>query len=269
MVMYRDIKRVALWCSLAILAGPTLAASLYTETFSDGNTAGWKNQPFGEMFVTNVLAGGNPGGALVGTFFAEEPFPPFDDVFVATGLSQTANFVGDYTEVDAWVLGFDFLAANVAPSKLDVRLFAGTGTNQLVVLYTVGNTNTPVGVWRSYKLPLLAASLGDWKGDTNWFSNILTNITKVEFQVTRSDTNAQSYYLDNIFLDRVPEAVLMTDTNQLWLHMRNGAEYRYQAANELPAGSWTDLATFTASNAVYSVTVPATNDWRFYRMLMK
>lgn len=271
MLMLRDIKRVSLWCWLSLLTGPVLAASLYTETFSDGNTAGWRAQN-SFMIVTNITDGGNPGGALRGSFdayFGIPPPPPLTSI-MATGDFNTANFMGDYKEIDAWVMGLDFNAVDILPGDFIVLIYSGSSN---VISRELKSYVTQTNTWYSFRLPLLASNLGGWGGDVALFDSIMTNVARIEIRLSRTDlvefSPAQAYLVDNIFLDRVPEAVLMTDTNQLWLHMRNGAEYRYQAANELPAGSWTDLATFTASNAVYSVTVPATNDWRFYRMLMK
>ncbi|HMO52549.1 MAG TPA: hypothetical protein PKE26_11550 [Kiritimatiellia bacterium] len=255
---------------LFLLPLTALSASLYTETFSN-TTGGWQDRDTGKMFVTNVLSGGNPGGALAGTFpFSSGP-PSFDatDAFVATGALSTANFMGNYNEVDAWVLGFDFMAANVLPSAFHVQIYSGA----LVLTRDLGAAITQTGVWHAIKLSLLDADSGGWGGDAGQFSTIVTNVTRIEFRITRRDnqfdTPAQTYYLDNIFLDRVPDAVLMTPTNQIWLHMRNGASYRYQATTNLAAPDWSTLSSFTATTSVYSVTLPATNDWRFFRMVLE
>ena len=129
-------------------------------------------------------------------------------------------------------------------------------------------------VWYSFRIPLLAAELGGWKGDTSLFSSILTNVTRVEFRISRGnntnnvDSPAQFYFLDNIFLSRVPDAVDFAGDQMTWLHLRAGWDYRLEASSNLNEGAWTLLDAFTATTSVYQASVSITNGWRFYRMLL-
>lgn len=248
-------------CSCSFSA---FSVSLYTETFFD-STGGWQDRDAGKMTVTNILIGGNPGGALRGQFQLQggPPFPD-NDAFIATGRLSSASFIGDYTEVDAWVLGFDFMASNVVPSFLQVQLYSESN----VITRLLTSAITTNNVWYSFRLSLLAADLGGWAGDTALFSSIMTNVTKVEFNLTRNAEGTQSYFLDNIFLDRVPDAVDITATNMIWLHMRSGQNYRFEASTDLTSTAWTTLSSFTATSSVYEVSVPPTNSWQFYRMVI-
>lgn len=249
------------------------AASLYTETFSNTN-GGWRDRLVGGMILTNVTSGGNPGGALQGTFPASfiPPAPP-DDAFVATGgvASGVANFIGNYDEVDAWVLGFDFNALQVLPSELSVWIFGGVNG---AVNRSLNGAVVATNSWYSFRIPLLAAGLGGWQGSVANFAAIMTNVTQVEVRITRkdnlSDTPQQSYLLDNVFLDRVPEAFAGgSDGSVVWLHLRTGENYRLEASADLNQSSWSLVDAFVATSSVYAVNLVSTNPVVTYRMLME
>lgn len=261
----RGLTAIRYGILLALLPLHVFAASLATETFFD-STGGWQDRDAGKMSVTNALGGGNPGGCMRGVFqFQMIPFPE-DDAFIATGRLASANFIGDYESVDAWLLGFDFMASNIVPSDVQVRIHSGSNT--IVKTFTTNAIST-TKTWYSFKISLLSAELGGWSGDTHVFSSILTNVTRVEFRITRNGENAQFYYVDNVFLDRVPDAVDISSANMIWLHMRNGAHYRFEATTNLNQSNWDLIDSFTATTSVYQADIVATNDWRFFRMVME
>ncbi len=240
-----------------------MAASLYTETFFD-SASGWQQKTPGAMNVSFGVADGNPGGGLVGSF-AATPFPPFDGAFVATGNLASANFIGNYEEIDAWLFGFDFMAGNVQPDKLQVYLYSGTN----YIYRNLASQVAQTGVWYSLRLPLLDPFSNGWVFDSVAPPpvNIFTNVTRVEIAITREGPSAESYLIDNIFLDRLPEAVEVSSTNVLWLHLRNGVGYTLEANSSL-SGAWGAVSNFTATSSVFRAEVSGTNNWQFYRLLM-
>ncbi len=251
-----------------LLSLPIRAASLYTEPFTTSN-GGWTNRsPLPTaMLVASVTNVGNPAGSLRGVFAEEQtPSPVNDGAFVATGHLASASFIGNYSEVDAWVLGFDFMASNIVPSDLRVRIYSATN----IITRTMTGAITTNGVWYSFRIPLLSPELGGWGGNLPQYFNIMTNVTRVEFYLVRNNTGTQFYFLDNVFLDRLPDAVDITANDLFWLHMRIGANYRLEATTNLNDGaSWVPIESFTATSTVYSVTISTTNAWRTYRMLMQ
>ncbi len=264
MILSRRFDGLLLGAGIALgVARLATAASLYTETFID-SASGWQNRASGAMTVTYGATDGNPGGGLRGSF-AATPFPPFDGAFVATGNLASANFIGNYDEVDAWLLGFDFKAGEIPPDKLQVVLYSGS----YYIYRNLGSLVTQTGVWYSFRIPLLDPFANGWVFDEVEPPpvDIFTNVTRVEITVTREDVVAQSYYVDNIFLDRVPEAVELSPTHVLWLHLRNGVNYTLQGNSSL-SGAWGAVSNFTATSSVFQAEVSGTNNWLFYRMRM-
>lgn len=252
------------------LAGGLLqAASLTTETFSV-TPSGWQDrEPFQQMIVSEPANSGNPGGALQGVFQSLFiPDPVANDAFIATGILATASFTGDYHQADAWVIGFDFMASNTVPAELRLLVFGQQATNVISRNLTpaIAGTNR----WHSFRLSLLGADLGGWTGATQKFADILGNVGKVEIRLFRNQENAQTYLVDNIFLDRVPEAETgSTEAGTIgWNNLRAGNAYRLQAAHNLRLSDWITLESFVATSSFYDVYATDTNGWRFYRLIM-
>lgn len=247
------------------LAMSASGASLFTETFT-GSTGGWQDRDSGGMTVTNVLTGGNPGGALRGQFEPQfgPPIPEVDAI-IATGRFASANFIGNYKDIDAWVLGFDVLAENVLPSSFRLNLYSGTD----VIGWPLDGAIAATGVWHSFTLPLLGPEQGAWEGATSLFHNILTNVTRIEFRIARNGEVQQSYFLDNIFIDRLPDAASIDPVDMIWLHMRMGATYRFEATTNLTSSTWTVLETFQADSPVYVPSLPGDAPWRYFRMILE
>ena len=243
------------------------AASLYTETF-DTTTGGWQDRDPGKMVVTNVLAGGNPGGCLRGRFPFQDPVFPQDDAFIAVGLLSTTNFMGDYEEAEAFMLGFDFMATNIVPSEFRVQISSDTNTIQRFLTSVISTT----AIWYSFRMSLLASDRENWSGDTDQFEEILSNVTRVSFQITRNDVMQQSYYLDNVFLDRLPDAAQITgqevDAPQIaWHNLRTNESYRIEGCVDLSQSEWYLVESFTATSSMHYTEYSTTNAFMFYRMV--
>lgn len=264
------------WSALAITAVPLLAvslstraASLYTETFS-GSTGGWQDREIALMSVTNVLAGGNPGGCLSGSF-PFEPIPsPAPDAFMATGALATASFVGSYSDADAWLAGFDFRANQVVPSTNGLQFILRSGSK--FIYRPINNQVNVTGQWYRFRFPLLDTQLGGWLGDTADFSSILTNVTRFEVEITRNGSDPQTYLLDNIFLDRLPAAVALGmstgGVEVTWLHMRAGETYRFEAASDMNQGGWVVVSNVVATGGAQVLTHETTNVFQGYRVVI-
>jgi len=247
------------------------AASIYTETF-DTTTGGWQDRDVGKMAVTNLLTGGNPDGCMRGMFqeLGVPPPPPEVDAMIATGTLASAAFIGDYVESDALMLGFDFKANNVLPSFARLNLYSGINGvfKEFTPLITV------TGLWHSVRMSLQSAEIGGWGGDTLLFFSIITNITRVEIELTRSGESQQAYLVDNFFLDRLPEAIDMfestaTGRNILWFQLRNGAPYRVFASPRLVPQAWSTVEAFTATSSIHQTVHSTTNEMLFYRIVVE
>lgn len=249
--------------------GSSMAASLTTETFTV-TPSGWQDRDITQrMVVTEPANSGNPGGALQGVFpTLPFPDPAADDAFIATGILATATFTGNYHQADAWVIGFDFMASNTLPAELRLLVYGQPESDVITRNLTTAITGT--NRWHSLRLSLLGADLGGWTGATQKFAQILGNVSKVEIRLFRNQENAQTYLVDNIFLDRVPAAEPGANEPGTvgWNNLRTGNPYRLQATDDLRLASWTTLASFTATSSFYEVYTADTNAWRFYRLVM-
>ncbi len=164
-----------------------------------GSLGGWYSRD-GEMTVSHNASGGNPGGAMQGSF-ASQFFPiPQTDAFrldnnINTTPAQAEGFLGDYRYIGldpsrvTWV--FDFMAEHVLPSDLVFRFSDGANT-----FFYPFNIAT-VGSWNRVYVPLNYTS-GWVGGNAALFDNARKNVTSIEIQVTRSGTGFQSYYVDNL-----------------------------------------------------------------------
>jgi len=184
----------------AVLTGTlvfsTWAANFFTETFT-GTAGGWLTRD-GEMTVSQNAGMGTPAadGALQGTFALQDPFSPQTDAFIAGGLGNTANFTGNYwndvPNFSSW--SFNFYADDVLPTDVIVRFGNGVNTFFRGVTINALDTWTPVTVSLSYA--------GWFGGSAGLFSNVLSNVTFVEVQVSRNGAGVQDYFIDNFALNQ-------------------------------------------------------------------
>ena len=233
----------------------------------------------GNLTVTNQVGGGNPGGCLQASYTPPPPGNPSPppvgpDALVATGLSSTANFVGNYSDVEAFLLGFDFYAANFVPTNTNktyyrVNLISGTNYFQ----HRFDDRITSTGVWHRVRTSLMSPELGKWTQVNGGFSSLITNVTRVEISIelTQVDSN-EAYRVDNIFLDRLPAAVALSmvtsGVDVTWLHMRTGDTYRFEAAKDLVQGDWEVVSNVTAIGGEQVLSHGATNAFQGYRVVI-
>lgn len=235
------------------------------------------------MTFTNLAAGGNPGGCLSGAFpFALTPPPGQNDAFAATGLLASANYVGNYSDIEAYLLGFDFRAnevwpqdTNSTPDFLRVNIIsASSSATNKIYIRVPSPTIATNGVWYSFRLPLVEPQLGNWLGDTGQFSSIMTNVSRLEIEITRdSDQGSRTYLVDNVFLDRLPEAAsVLSSTDSVditWLHLRSGVNYRMDVATDMVQPDWSAVSNITAASSVWVAKHSTTNTANLYRVVME
>lgn len=184
---------------IIVAASVASGAVFYTETFSS-DLSGWVDRDAGKMGDTWSSGFGNPGGSDKGTFAAQVFPSPQNDAWRATASSSSGKFAGDYWTKYLGFTGFrfDFYAANVLPSDLTLRIGNGANTFALALLPLNTQIQT-TGVWYTVSVPL--DYVYPWLGGTPiQFTNVLSNVTFVDVQVSRNGKNAQSYYLDNFRL---------------------------------------------------------------------
>jgi hypothetical protein len=259
--------RIAL--PMLLLAVSARAAGLYTETF-EGSAGGWGGEAGSSMTVTNAATGGNPDGCLLGSYAAIfGPPPPGSQAWVATGAVEAAAFTGDYVAAGAQLMGFDFLAADVLPSAAFLDIYSGTN---LPIRHSFQERILHTGAWHAIRISLASPQAGQWVGNTLKFSDILANVTRVEILLTRNGGDAQVYRLDNIFLDRLPEAAdpMTAATGSVtvaWQSLRTNDDYRVESATNLLSADWVTRETFAATSSVHAFTFPATNALEFLRIV--
>jgi hypothetical protein len=258
----------------AIMCSPAAshAASRYTETFTSTDD-GWLARDPTIMSVTNVATGGNPDGALQG-FFPAEPPPPTPPpgsaaAFLANGGGLSSNFMGDYHPQDILLFGFDFNPVNQLPTSFDFFIRGGSSTFLNRSFFDLlAATNT----WHSFRFSFRALD-GAWFGSTNQVGTLIANVTSIVFEVSRNGPLSQTYLLDNIFLDALPAggggATSASNAPQIvWNNLRTNEVYRVEASPDLVVPQWTVITTITAQTSTVATDYPATNDYRFFRMVM-
>lgn len=270
--------------AVAVLAGFTaLAASPYTETFSDPNS-GWQegNPERTDGFVaTQEATGGNPGGVLrlrwnpvtVGTRSAPPVISP--DALVATGEMNTVHFIGDLDASEAWLIGFDVNAVHAVPDYMYLALHSGTNMITRIIM-NAGNPSFTTNTWYSMRYTLLDPPAGFWADDTEHFDDIISNVTRVSIVVKRRGEGLEDYLIDNVFVDRLPtgsgglQATVDGNLPQLvWHNLRAGSRYRIEAATDLMTADWITVADFVAGEDVFMLDYAEDAGLMYFRMIME
>ncbi len=223
---------------MLILAGASLCArgaGVHTETFSGGRM-GWTN------VGSWVTAGTN--NALRGQF-GSQTFPvPETGSFVATNASSGGAFTGDYGAAGIQLIGFEFMAQDVLPSSALIRWHGASASYFRSFLSYV----TETGVWYRLAVTLSDKDAGGWVGGTEEaFQAGLTNVQWVEISITRSGTAAQRYYMDEVFVDGLPEGTRIRFGEATWSPLRTNVAYAVEAAAD-PKGPWAEAGSFSATN---------------------
>lgn len=246
------------------------AATRYTESFTDSD-GGWRSQNASVMTVSWTNDIGNPDGVLRGFFGQLPPGPPGDVVsaFVADGAGSSSNLMGNYRASDVWLVGFDFNPVNIKPKSFDLYIYGGSSKG---VYRNFFNQLDSANRWYSFRVAVTTPTAGSWRGNTNQFEEIMVNVTSLVFAISRNTTTTETYLLDNIFIDALPaggEATAASNTSQIvWNNLRTNEVYRVEASPDLVVPQWTVIATITAQTSTVTTDYPATNDYRFFRMVM-
>lgn len=260
----------AAWIAVGLFLSPARAASLFTEPFTDAS-GGWHGLS-GQMTVTNTLTAGNPAGCLRGVYpnLGLTPPPPDTEAFVATGLLTSANFVGNYADVDAFLLGFDLRSETLVPGTEVIAVNLVSTTNKIT--RPLPALITQAGIWYRVRVALDDPARDGWQGNVGAYAQIMSNVTRLEIEVNRTGSGAQTYLLDNVFLARLPEALALAGTTNgvavTWLHLRTGEPYRLEATPDPALAAWSAVTNFTATNAVQVLWRETTNAVEHYRMVI-
>lgn len=197
-----------------MLIQPARAAQRTTETFAS-DAAGWETRSslgtgFWDWDAT----------ATMYLQFAPIGFPFPDTAFMsASNGASGGRFVGNWTTAGVDVVGFEFIATNVLPSTVELRLTANSGA----LFAFKGFTPPPVGDRIRFAVSAETAAGGGWGGITEAdFARLRTNVQEVAIAVKRSSANDEYYYVDNVFLDRVHRwDGGGSGTGSLWLSSAN------------------------------------------------
>ncbi len=250
----------AAWMMAIALACPCAwAAAAHTETFAS-DVAGWTNAGSLQLGVTNQT--------LRGLFAAQGVPIPESGSFVATNLSSSGAFTGDYDAAGIRLIGFSFMAQNTLPSAALLRWQGPTSSFFRSFAATVATT----GVWYHFAFTLANKDAGKWAGgSTAAFDESLRAVQGLEIQLTRAGMAAQRYYVDDVFVDALPWGSVGTASPTggmpvVWSSLRTNVAYVVQAADQ-PSSSWHDAGTFVATTSTQSwLDFTATNR-RVYRLL--
>lgn len=236
---------------LWVVASAVRAATPYSESFGTSAT-GWTNEgSWGAFGATN--------GHLQGRFnaIAGPPTPQPPGRFIATNSASGGAFAGNYDSAGLVLLGFSIYAADVLPADLLVRWYGGDGFAYFRSGLATNLLTT--GVWYTLVFSLQDKAAGGWVGSsaTN-FAAARQSVTRIELQVERNGTPAQTFAVDNIFVDALP-AVAADSVNAPRLivaPLQSNAAYHIQAAPALSGGTWSNVDLLVATNRWMEWPVP-------------
>ncbi len=216
-------------------AAPTIS---HTETFSSGS-AGW-GWTGGVSFAS--------GEALFA--FASQPGPPTpQSASIICSNGSDGIFQGNYPEAGVRVIGFDFLSDSKAPSVLTLTLRGDGKTYQRALAPLV----VEPGRWYTLAVSVKSKDRGAWvgPGDESAFAGALAAVEQVAIKVDRADASAQTYRVDNVYIDSLPAAASwLAGTNGprvAWGPLRSNRVYSLLVSTDLVSGVWTTSQVIQAS----------------------
>ncbi|MCZ7592628.1 MAG: hypothetical protein M5U15_11005 [Kiritimatiellae bacterium] len=169
-------------------AAVSSAVVIYVEDFS-GGAPGTYNGRSG----TFSYAGYSGSDSYEGSFAAQGIPSPQTDAIRITDSNFLLNYATAYNLYNDFWWTFDFTAANVAPSDINIIIGSASDT-----FYYTGSLTARAG------LNHLSVSLDSskWIGGPGVYSTFdLSGITYIDIQYSRNGTGAQQYYLDNFALN--------------------------------------------------------------------
>jgi hypothetical protein len=252
---------------LFLFVSTGFSAAEYTEEF-DTDESGWTtSSPFG-LPLTYVGADQNIQVTL-NQFSGGFPDPTKYLLQANTNASGGA-FSGDFTAAGVNYISVDFMAEDIIPSELILRISSGQSGTYFVNL----TSRIPaVGEWVHFAIDITSQSAGFWFGGTDPYLDVVTNVVSVAFLLVENNTGTQRFRFDNIALERIPVAtdLQITASNEAvitWDYLTPAASYTVEAAAS-PLHAWTDIGSFTPTGSVTNFTDSAasTLQRRVYRLL--
>lgn len=241
------------------------AASRYTEAF-DGGLNGWLKFS-GQINVSYSATGGNPGGCLMITGLAGPPQP---NSLGANGSGASSNIIGNYSNEDILLLGFDVWSASINTNN-NALTIGLEGTNNLVMRRDLSSPFPASNTWYSYRLSLNKSDLSGWYLNEESVDQIRENVTRFEMKINFDIISSVKY--DNIFIDALPACGNAGLSNNLprlaWNNLRTNEVYRLEHTTDLAEGIWSTVGVVTAQTATITTDVVLTNQAQYFRMVME
>lgn len=251
------------------------AAELFTETFSaDYNN--WTTR------VVSVTPRWTNQAVIFRIGFTM--FPPIGSLgeLIATNVSSSGAFVGDWNAAGIDQISFDFSAGSVFngthtnefPSSLLLFLFNGSN----LVSKPFATTRVHTTVTFSVLMDGLAA--GGWGGDVTdevAFAEFKTNITGFTLRTTvpslptlGSATWTNTF--DNITLDRVQRAMRLQPSGTgdlviVWDRLVTNRVYKFEWSPDLTSGAWTEISQVTATGFTAHTAAPSSETQTYFRLI--
>jgi hypothetical protein len=190
--------------AVALFARSAIAATVYSEDWSAGDTNGWIQSTTSSVVVRDAGIG-NPAGSLA---VRRDLTPPIFDIGVTSNLPQVS---GNYTDAIAWTFSFDVLydIGNYVDAWLRFRYQDATFNGwHLDVADVFPNS------WQNYSVTFdpswsdLEAAANGWvdeTGGTVSWALLMTNVFHPEIRLLLGDQASAAAHIDNVNLRRVPE----------------------------------------------------------------
>lgn len=249
-----------------LLTSLSASPGVHAEDF-DSSTAEWLSQPSGSMNLSQGT-NGNPGGSLQGSFSAQQNAFPQSGSFIGPESFVASQFasVGD---LRSCLLGFDFKAGSTNPAAFRVRI--GDSSSRQISRF-LNAIIDDIDHWYSFRLSLASPGAGSWDGDIGLFDEIIQDVSFFSIDISRNGENVQSYQLDNVFVDALPDAgkakISEEETIMSWQNLRSGETYRVEASASLNPAAWFVVESFAATGDVHISRFNNTNKLQFFRMTM-
>jgi PEP-CTERM motif len=189
---------------IALGARSAVAATVYSEDWTAGDTNGWIQNTASSVLVRDA-GFGNPAGSLA---VRRDLSPPIFDIGATSNLPQVS---GDYTGAASWTFSFDVFYAteNYVDTWLRFRYQDGTFNGWHLDVADVFPSS-----WQSYSVTfdstwsdVEAAAHGwvDETGGTVPWTLLMTNVFHPEIRLLLGDDASALAYIDNVAVRSIPE----------------------------------------------------------------
>lgn len=192
-------------------------------------------------------------------------------------------FTGNYDAASVALIGFRILSdnpnidTNLPLSNVDTVLLSWLGgTSRYFRAFSIPQSET--GLWHNFAVSLDSYELGGWtvaSGSKSNFPVARQSVSNLIFSFSRRGALAQTYLVDDIFIDRLPAATAMEAGGSTglvtWSYLRSNTAYRVERADQSTNLVWSTLETLTATGTTHVSSDPAldTNLFRVYRMVIQ